>query len=82
MLYSHEIKDDLQKLNESSLLESQVKAVRLQNKLGEENFHEDLKKVFEPVANSIKDVSDEVLKTMTEHSNKNNKPIENLKEKT
>ena len=81
MLYSIKNREDLQKLNESSSLESQVKAVRLQDKLDKENFHEDLKKVFEPVTKSIKDVSDEVLKTMTEQSINNNRPIENLKEK-
>ena len=73
--------EDLQKQNELVSLESQVKAVRLQDKLGEQNFHEDMKKVFEPVTQFIKDVSEEVTKTMTENPNKNNKAVENLNNK-
>ena len=37
-----------------------------------------MKKVFEPVTKSIKNVSEEVTKSMTENSIKNNKTIENL----
>ena len=37
-----------------------------------------MKKVFEPVTKSIKDVSEEVTKTMTEDSIKNNQALENL----
>ena len=37
-------------LNELVSLENQVKTVRLQDKLGKQNFHEDMKKVFEPVS--------------------------------
>ena len=69
---------DLEKLNELVPLENQVKVVRLQDKLSKQNFHEDMKKVFEPVTKSIKDVSDEVTKTMTENSIKNNQALENL----
>ena len=52
--------------------------VRLQDKLGVQNFHEDKKKVFEPVTKPIKDVSEEVTKTITESSIKNNQSIEKL----
>ena len=34
---------NLQKLNEAVSLQNQVKDVRLQDKLGKQNFHEDLK---------------------------------------
>ena len=73
--------EDLQKLNELVSLESQVKAVRLQDKLGKQNFPEDMKNVFEPVTKSIKDVSEEVTETMTESPNKNNQALENLNNK-
>ena len=73
--------EDLKNLNEAVSLENQVKVVRLQNKLGKQNFHEDMKKVFEPVSKSIKDVSEEVTKTMTENSIKNNQALENLNNK-
>ena len=40
-----------------------------------------MKKVFEPVTKSIKDVSEEVTITMTEKSIKNNQALENLNNK-
>ena len=66
MLYSIKNIEELEKLNELVSLQNQVKVDRLQDKLGKQNFHENMKKVFEPVTKSIKDVSDEVTKTMTE----------------
>ena len=81
MLYSIQNKEYLKNLNELVSLESQVKAKRLQDKLGKQNFHEGMKKVFEPVTKSFKDVSDEVTKTMTETSIKNNKAPEKLNDK-
>ena len=46
MLYSIENREDLEKLNELVSLENQVKVVRLKDKLGKQNFHENMKKVF------------------------------------
>ena len=60
-------------------LQNQVKVVKLQNKLGEQNFHEDMKKVFEPVTKSIENTSQSITKTITETSLKNNQAIENIK---
>ena len=77
-MYAIKNVDDLENLNELVSLENQVKVVRLQDKLGKQNFHEDMNKVFEPVTKSIKDVSEEVTKTMTENSIKNNQALENL----
>ena len=74
-------REDLRKLNESVCLQSQVKVVRLQDKLGKQYFHEDMKEVFEPVTKSIKDVSEEVTKTMTENSIKNHQALQNLNNK-
>ena len=54
MLYSIKNRQDLEKLNVAVSLENQVKVVRLQDKLGEQNFHEDMKNIFEPVIKSIK----------------------------
>ena len=42
MLYSVKDREILENLNELISLESQVNAVRLQDKLGKENFHEDM----------------------------------------
>ena len=49
MLYSIKDREHLQNLEELVSLESQIKAVRLQDKLGKQKFHRDMKKVFEPV---------------------------------
>ena len=81
MLYPIGNVEDLQKLNELVSLENQLQAKRLQDRLGKQNFHEDMKKVSEPVTKSIKDVSEEVTKTITENSNNNNKGLEMLNNK-
>ena len=70
----------MEKLEELVSLQNQVKVVKLQDKLGKQNFHEDMKKVFEPVTKSIRDVSEEVTKIMTENSIKN-LALENLNNK-
>ena len=55
-------REDLEKLNELVSLQDQVKAVRLQDKLGEQNFHENMKKVFEPVTKSLENASQDIKK--------------------
>ena len=81
MLYSIKDREDLENLNELVSLQDQVKTVRLQDKLGEQNFHENIKKVFEPVTKSIEITSQDITKTITETSLKNNEAIENLNDK-
>ena len=73
--------EDLQKLNEAISLQNQVHEVRLQDKLGEQNYHEDSKKLFKPMTDVIKNTSEKITKTLTENSINNNKAIEVLKEK-
>ena len=73
--------EDLQNLNEAISLQNQVKVVRLQDKLGKQNFHEDLKQAFEPITKSLENTSENITKTITETSNKNNKAISDLNEK-
>ena len=41
MLFPVKDREDLKKLNELVLLQDQVNEVRLQDKLGEQNYHED-----------------------------------------
>ena len=60
---------------------NQVKAVRLQDELCKQNFHEDMKKIFEPVTKSLESTSQDIAKTITETSIKNNQAIENLNNK-
>ena len=81
MLFAINNRDELEKLNELVSLQNQVQEVRLQDKLGKQNFHDDMKKVFEPVSRSIKDVYEEVAKTIPETSKNDNKPLENLNNK-
>ena len=59
-------------------LQNQVKVVKLQDKLGEQSFHEDMKKVFEPVTKSLEKTSENLTKAITETSIKNNLAIENI----
>ena len=53
MLYSNKNRD-LEKLNQLSSLKNQIKALRLQDKLGKENFHEDMKNVVQPLLETTK----------------------------
>ena len=78
MLYSIKNREDLENLNELVSLQNQVKVVKLQDKLGEQNFHEDMKKVFEPVTKSLENTSANLTKAITETSIKNNLAIENI----
>ena len=78
MLFPIKNIEELENLNELVTLQNQVKAVRLQDKLGRQNFQKVKKKLFEPVTESIKDTSEEVTKIMTESSIKNNQALENL----
>ena len=76
MLYSIKDREDLENLPELVSLEDQVKVVRLQDKLGKQIFHEDMKKVFEPVTKSPEINSENLTKAITETSIKNNLAIE------
>ena len=78
MLCSIKDREDLENLNELVSLEDQVKVVRLQDKLGKQKFHEDMKKVFEPVTKSLENTSEILTKAITETSIKNNLAIENI----
>ena len=81
MLYSIKNVEDLKKLDEAVSLQNQVQEVRLQDMLGEQNYHEDTKKLFKPMTDTIRNTSENVIKTLAENSINNNKTIENLNEK-
>ena len=72
MLYSIKNVEESENLNELVSLQNQVEAVRLQNKLGRQKFHEDMKKVFEPVTELLENTSENLTKTITQTSIKNN----------
>ena len=81
MLFAIINRENLDKLEELASLQDQVKVVKLQDKLGKQNFHEGLKKVFEPVTKSLENTSQDITKTITETSIKNNQAIENSNNK-
>ena len=81
MLFSIKDREDLEKLNELVSLQNQVKVVRLQDKLGKQNFHENMEKIFEPVTKTLERTSQDITKTVTENSIKNNHVLENLNNK-
>ena len=81
MLYSIKDREDLENLEELVSLQDQVKVIKLQDKLGRQNFHEDMKKVFEPVTKSIENPSQNITKTIAETSIKNIQAIKNLNNK-
>ena len=81
MLYSIKDREDSENLEELVSSQNQVKVVRLQDKLGKQNFHEDMEKVFESVTKSLENTSQDITKTITETSIKNNQAIENFNKK-
>ena len=81
MLYPIRNVEDLQNLNDAISLQNEVKVVRLQDKLGKQNFHEDMKKVFEPVTKSLENTSKNLAKAITESSIDNNLALEKLNNK-
>ena len=72
---------ELEKLEKPASLKNQVIELRLQDKLGKQNFHENIKKLYDPFANKIEDTSRDITKVMTETSNINIKALEHLNEK-
>ena len=81
MLFPIRNVEDLQNLNEAVSLQNQVQEVRLQDKLGKQNFHEDMTKVFEPVTKSLEKTSENLTKAITESSKDNKLALENLNNK-
>ena len=74
-------RENLEILMELTSLTNQVKALRLTDKLGKQNFRKDMKKVFASVTKAKIDTSEDVTKTITGTSNKNNEALENLDNK-
>ena len=74
-------REHLENLSEVIPLQSQVKALRLQDKQGKENFHEVLQKIFESVTKSFKEVSEDATNTITEISIENNELLSKLNDK-
>ena len=80
-LNSKKDREGLEKIEELASLQNQIKDIQLQDKSGKQNFHEELKKVFELVTKSLETTSQDITKNITENSIKNNKAVENLNTK-
>ena len=74
-------REDLEQLNELVSLQNRVKTLRLEDKLGKQIFHEDMKRVIEPVTESLEITSQNLTKAITESSIKNNQTIGNWNKK-
>ena len=72
IIYAMKNDDDLKDLEELDDLQSKVKQVRLVEKLGKQGYHYDIKDLFEPVTDTIKNTAEDITKTMTETSIENN----------
>ena len=81
MLASIKNVEDLKDLHELVTLQDQVKAVKLQDKVGEQIYHQKSEKLFEPITKSLENTSQDITKAITETSIKNNQAIENLDNK-
>ena len=57
MMCSIENVEQLEKLEKLASLKNQVEEERLQDKIGKQNFHGNIKKVFDSVTDTIKNTS-------------------------
>ena len=71
MLFSIQNKRDLENISKLISFQNQIKPLRLQVILGKRIFGEDMKKAFELVIKTIKDVFEYVTRIMTETSKEN-----------
>ena len=81
MLFSNKDREDFQNLEELVTLDSRVKAIKLQDRLGKQVFFEDSKKVFGRVTKSFENTTQVITKLIVETSNKNNEALEKLNNK-
>ena len=79
MIYANKT-EDIKDVEEIDDLQSEVKQVRLVGKIDKQGNHYDMKELFEPVTDIMKNISEGIKKTIRETSIKNNKALENLNE--
>ena len=71
----------MKKFGEVALLQDQVKALRMHDKLPKHKFHEDTEKLFEPLTQRNIDNSQDETETVTDTSIENNRALLNLNAK-
>ena len=81
MLFTIKNRDDLEKLEELDSLKNQVDKLRLQHKLGKQNFHGAMKKFCELLTDTFKNTSEDLTKTMMSSSEQNSRALEKLNDK-
>ena len=57
-MFAYKNIEELEKLSKLAALQSQVKEVRLQDKLAKQNYHYNAQKQQEPLIDTIKDTSE------------------------
>ena len=63
------------------MLQKQLQEVRLQDKVGKQNYRHETEKLFEPVTDTKESTSEILTKTITESSIKNNEAFININNK-
>ena len=81
MFHPNKNLEELEKLNGLVSLQDQVEEVRLQDKLGEQNFQYDAQKALEPRTDTNKSTSESLTKAITETFLKNNEALDNSNKK-
>ena len=81
MLYSIKKREELENLNKLVSLENQVNEVRLKDRLGKQKFHDNVRNLYKPHTDLIKDTSRDITKTITETSIRNNIVLHNINNK-
>ena len=77
-MFAIKIREDLKEFEKVASSKNQVNELRVQDNLGEQNYHQNIEKLFEPVTNTNKNTSENLTETIKETSCENNKAIGNL----
>ena len=81
MFFTIKTRKDLENLEALASLENQVEQLHVLEKLGKQVFHKKMKKLHEPLTDTLRKTSEMSTATLTETSNNNNKALENINEK-
>ena len=76
MFFPIKNRQELKEIEELASLKTQVDKVRLQDRLGDYNYHYNVKKLREPLIDTIKILSETLRKAISETSTKNNETLE------
>ena len=81
MLYVIKNRDDLKELEELEKIQNEIKIERIKEKLGKQDFHYDMEKVFEPVTenqNNQRKMSEKQLQALQDSSETTTQAIQAL----